>query len=99
VVDSKQDKRSSRKTRRQGQLESREAVDTPADLNRLGLPWEAVLEFAVFNDGILTTEELKVLLAFHLDFKRGFSARNRDTIKVQNGTFFWFPTTTAGGLA
>lgn len=65
-----------------GHLKSRKAVDASADLDGLEFFWEAVLEFAIFNDGILTSELFEFLLALHLDFERSLATRDRNTIKV-----------------
>jgi hypothetical protein len=79
-------------------LECRKPIDTPRNLDWFRDLREAILKFAIFNNGILLTELLELLLPLHLNLERGFAARDWNTIKIQNGYLFWFPTTTPSGL-
>lgn len=67
--------------------------------DRFRLAWEAILEFAVFDDRVLLARPFLLLLPFDFELVERLSTGYRGAVACRCGFVLWFPAAAAGGFA
>lgn len=69
------------------------------DFDGFWLSREAILEVTVADNRIQSSQAFESLFFLHLDLIRSFTARNGNTVAVENRTLFGLPAATTRGFA